>query len=115
MVCWSLRLLLAHRRYKIYQNFLSKNEISYGFLFRKKKQNGFLEPLEGDWVFIDWADGLPKTGEVSFEQMLLARSLEAMAVSAEIAGKTEDQKQYQKLGTDLKTKLFDVFWDKKKT
>ena len=45
--------------------------------------------------------------------MLLARSLEAMAVSAKIAGENEDQKQYQKLSEDLKTKLFDVFWDKK--
>lgn len=83
------------------------------FCLERRNKNGFLEPLEGDWVFIDWADGLPKTGEVSFEQILLARSLEAMAVSAEIAGKNEDQKQYQKLAADLKTSLFDVFWDKK--
>lgn len=83
------------------------------FCLERRNKNGFLEPLEGDWVFIDWADGLPKTGEVSFEQMLLARSLEAMAVSAKIAGESEDQKQYEKLAADLKTKLFDVFWDKK--
>ena len=56
----------------------------------RRNKHGFLEPLPGDWVFIDWADGLPKTGEVSFEQMLLARSLEAMAVSAEIAGEKAD-------------------------
>ncbi|MFV0564740.1 MAG: alpha-L-rhamnosidase C-terminal domain-containing protein [Flavobacteriaceae bacterium] len=77
----------------------------------RRNQNGFLEPLEGDWVFIDWADGLPKTGEVSFEQMLLVRSLEAMTVSAKIAGKVEDEKHYQALATHLKTKLFEVFWD----
>ncbi|WP_370479467.1 alpha-L-rhamnosidase-related protein [Tamlana flava] len=77
----------------------------------RRNQNGFLEPLEGDWVFIDWADGLPKAGEVSFEQMLLLRSLEAMTVSAEIAGEDEDQNKYRKLADDLKLKLFDVFWD----
>lgn len=77
----------------------------------RRNENGFLEPLEGDWVFIDWADGLPKTGEVSFEQMLLAKSLEAMAVSAKIAEETEDEKGYQQLAADLKAKLFDVFWD----
>ncbi|WP_435132756.1 alpha-rhamnosidase [Formosa sp. A9] len=77
----------------------------------RRNKNGFLEPLEGDWVFIDWADGLPKTGEVSFEQMLLVRSLEAMAVSAEIAGESEDYKAYKNLAEDLKTKLFDIFWD----
>lgn len=83
------------------------------FCLNRRNKSGFLEPLEGDWVFIDWANGLPKTGEVSFEQMLLARSLEAMAVSAKIAGENEDQKVYQKLAEDLKTRLFDVFWDKK--
>jgi alpha-L-rhamnosidase len=82
------------------------------FCLGRRNKNGFLEPLEGDWVFIDWADGLAKTGEVSFEQMLLVRSLEAIAVSADIAGENEDQKQYQKLADDLKEKLFDVFWDK---
>lgn len=81
------------------------------FCLGRRNEEGFLEPLEGDWVFIDWADGLPKKGEVSFEQMLLARSLEAMAVSAKIAGESGDEKQYQKLADDLKDKLFDVFWD----
>ncbi|WP_433812219.1 alpha-rhamnosidase [Flavobacterium johnsoniae] len=98
---------------KFIKTFYPRMKSLMDFCLERRNKNGFLEPLEGDWVFIDWADGLPKTGEVSFEQMLLARSLEAMAVSAEIAGKTEDQKQYQKLGDDLKTKLFDVFWDKK--
>ncbi len=83
------------------------------FCLGRRNKNGFLEPLEGDWVFIDWADGLPKKGEVSFEQMLLARSLEAMAFSAEIAGENEDQKRYQELATHLKDQLFKTFWDEK--
>ncbi|MFV0606480.1 MAG: amylo-alpha-1,6-glucosidase, partial [Niabella sp.] len=74
-------------------------------------EEGFLAPLEGDWVFIDWADGLPKTGEVSFEQMLLVKSLEAMSVGAEIAGEREDKNKYLQLAADLKSKLFEVFWD----
>ncbi|HET8829855.1 MAG TPA: alpha-rhamnosidase [Pelobium sp.] len=98
---------------KFIKTFYPRMKSLMEFCLERRNKNGFLEPLEGDWVFIDWANGLPKTGEVSFEQMLLARSLEAMAVSAEIAGKNEDQKQYQKLAEDLKTKLFDVFWDKK--
>ncbi|MFC5682219.1 family 78 glycoside hydrolase catalytic domain [Flavobacterium sp. MAHUQ-51] len=97
---------------KFIQTFYPRMKSLMEFCLKRRNTNGFLEPLEGDWVFIDWADGLPKTGEVSFEQMLLARSLEAMAVSAEIAGEKEDQTQYQKLAADLKTKLFDVFWDK---
>lgn len=98
---------------KFIKTFYPRMKSLMDFCLKRRNTNGFLEPLEGDWVFIDWANGLPKTGEVSFEQMLLARSLEAMAVSAKIAGETEDQKEYQKLASDLKTKLFDVFWDKK--
>lgn len=98
---------------KFIKTFYPRMKSLMDFCLKRRNKNGFLEPLEGDWVFIDWANGLPKTGEVSFEQMLLARSLEAMAVSAKIAGENEDQKQYEKLADDLKTKLFDVFWDKK--
>ncbi|MFD2163850.1 alpha-L-rhamnosidase C-terminal domain-containing protein [Paradesertivirga mongoliensis] len=98
---------------KFIKTFYPRMKSLMDFCLGRRNKNGFLEPLEGDWVFIDWANGLPKTGEVSFEQMLLARSLEAMAVSAEIAGEKDDQKEYQKLASDLKTKLFDVFWDKK--
>jgi hypothetical protein len=47
--------------------------------------------------------------------MLLVRSLEAIAVSAEIAGELEDHEQYQKLAYDLKGKLFDAFWDKEES
>tara|TARA_R110002050_G_scaffold53118_3_gene120887 strand:- start:16216 stop:18345 length:2130 start_codon:yes stop_codon:yes gene_type:complete len=96
---------------KFIETFYPRMKSLMEFCLGRRNENGFLEPLEGDWVFIDWADGLPKTGEVSFEQMLLVRSLEAMAVSAEIAGENEDQKEYQKLADDLKEKLFDVFWD----
>ena len=98
---------------KFIKTFYPRMKSLMEFCLERRNKNGFLEPLEGDWVFIDWAKGLPKTGEVSFEQMLLVRSLEAMVVSAKIAGKNEDQKQYQKLAEDLKTKVFDVFWDKK--
>ena len=93
------------------QTFYPRMKSLMDFCLQRRNKNGFLEPLEGDWVFIDWANGLPKTGEVSFEQMLLARSLEAMAVSAGIAGKEDDQKTYLKLAEDLKAQLFDVFWD----
>ncbi|WP_220699419.1 alpha-L-rhamnosidase-related protein [Pelobium manganitolerans] len=98
---------------KFIKTFYPRMKSLMEFCLERRNKSGFLEPLEGDWVFIDWANGLPKTGEVSFEQMLLARSLEAMSVSAGIAGKNDDQKYYQNLAEDLKTRLFDVFWDKK--
>lgn len=82
------------------------------FCLERRNKNGFLEPLKAIGFY--WLGRrITKNRRVSFEQNALARSLEAMAVSAEIAGEKDDQKQYEKLAVDLKTKLFDVFWDKK--
>jgi alpha-L-rhamnosidase len=100
---------------KFIETFYPRMKTLMDFCLGRRNENGFLEPVEGDWVFIDWANGLPKTGEVSFEQMLLVRSLEAIAVSAKIARELEDHEQYQKLASDLKSKLFDAFWDKEES
>lgn len=96
---------------KFIKTFYPRMKTLMEYCLGRRNQNGFLEPLEGDWVFIDWADGLPKTGEVSFEQMLLVRSLEAMEVCAKINEEAEDEAFYQELASNLKSKLFDVFWD----
>jgi hypothetical protein len=65
-------------------------------------------------VFIDWAEGLSKKGEVSFEQLLFARSLEAMAISAKIAGDAAGAEKYQQLASELKSKLFSIYWNEGK-
>lgn len=84
------------------------------FCLSRRNENGMMEGLPGDWIFIDWADGLSKQGEVSFEQLLLCRSLETMALSAEIAGDPEGAAKYRQLAGELKAKLFDVFWSDEK-
>ncbi|AGA77946.1 family 78 glycoside hydrolase catalytic domain [Echinicola vietnamensis] len=92
------------------KNFYPRMVSMMDFCLGRRNEHGMMEGLPGDWIFIDWADGLSKQGEVSFEQMLLARSLEAMAVSAEIAGDHEGHATYQKLADEMKEKLFEVFW-----
>ncbi|WP_114748498.1 alpha-L-rhamnosidase-related protein [Pleomorphovibrio marinus] len=80
------------------------------FCLERRNENGMMEGLPGDWVFIDWADGLKKEGEVSFQQLLLARSLEAMALSAGIVGDRDGEANYTAMAEQLREKLFDVFW-----
>ncbi len=84
------------------------------FCLNRRNEEGMVQGLTGDWVFIDWADGLSKQGEVSFEQLLFARSLEAMAISAEIAGDEKGAEKYARLAEELKEKLFNVFWSDEK-
>ena len=57
------------------------------FVLARRNRNGLVEGLPGDWVFIDWPpQEMPKDGELSAEQLLFARSLEAMALCARLVG-----------------------------
>src|SRR5699024_8751858 len=84
------------------------------FVLGRRDKTGLLEGLPGDWVFIDWAKNLSKKGALSFEQLLFTRSLETMAISAKIAGKEKDADRYKQLANQLKSKLFDIYWNKNK-
>lgn len=84
------------------------------FVLSRRNKDGLLEGLSGDWIFIDWADGLSKQGEVSFEQLLLARSLEAMSISAAVAADQPGADKYRQLATELKAKLFSLYWSSSK-
>jgi hypothetical protein len=77
----------------------------------RRNKDGLMEGLAGDWVFIDWADGLSKQGEVSFEQLLLCRSLESMALCAKLVDDQPGAQRYQQLATDLKAKIFATYWN----
>src|SRR5690606_9539490 len=70
------------------------------FCLNRRNKDGLMEGLAGDWVFIDWAEGLSKQGEVSFEQLLLCRSLETMALCADLLNIPEDQSFYAKEASD---------------
>jgi len=80
----------------------------------RRNKNGLMEGMPGDWIFIDWADGLRKDGELSFEQLLLCRSLETMAICAGIANDSKTGSEYSKLSAALRKKLFDYYWNENK-
>ena len=80
----------------------------------RRDKNGLMQGLPGDWIFIDWANGLRKDGELSFEQLLLCRSLETMTLCAGIANDQGGAVKYQELAKDLKKKLFSLYWNESK-
>lgn len=80
------------------------------FCLSRRNAAGFIEGLKGDWVFIDWAD-MDKTGAVSFEQILFAKSMEAMAACAAIANDDSTSKEYKKIAVALKQKINTTFWN----
>lgn len=73
--------------------------------------DGLVTGRSGDWVFVDWADGpMSKKGELSFEQVLFARSLEVTSLCASMAGDDEYADSAGRKAEYVRSKLAD-FWD----
>lgn len=81
------------------------------FCLSRLDENGFAVKVDDDWIFIDWAD-IDKTGAVCAEQMLFARSLEAMAECSRVIG--VDGKRYSEHASELKNKINQFFWCEEK-
>lgn len=85
------------------------------YVLGRTNKNGMVEGLTGDWVFVDWADGyLDKKGELSFEQVLFCKSLETMALCANLVGDGESKQKYEALASSLRKQLEPAFWNDKK-
>ncbi len=85
------------------------------YVLGRTNADGMVEGMEGDWVFVDWADGyLDKRGELAIEQVLFCRSLETMARCAELTGEEADRTKYGALADALRAKLLPAFWDEER-
>ena len=96
------------------RQFYPRMQTLMGYCLSRRNKNGLLEGLPGDWLFIDWAAGLSKKGELSFEQLLFCRSLESMALCAGIAGDEKSKNEYSRLAAALKKKIFSLYWSPSK-
>ena len=84
------------------------------YCLSRRDADGMMQGMAGDWVFIDWADfPMSKAGQVSFEQVLFSRSLETMALCANLLNDKKNADNYTKLATELKAKLLPSFWSEK--
>jgi len=99
---------------KFVQDIYPRMQSLMTYIDGRKNKDGLLEWMPGDWIFIDWADKLSKDGEVSFEQLLYARSLETMALCAKLANDTEGAAKYDQQAKELKAKIFDLYWNQNK-
>jgi len=91
-----------------------KMESLMDFILERTNERGLVEGLKGDWIYIDWFDhDVDVAGEVSFEQIVYCKSLETMAMCADILGVETEAKKYKKLAEGVRSKLGD-FWDDEK-
>ena len=79
------------------------------FCMSRLNKDGIAEGVRGDWVFIDWAP-IDKTGELSFEQLLFIRSLEAFSVCASLVNDETSKNKYEKLYEQKRAQFDEIFW-----
>lgn len=73
---------------------------------------GLVEGKKGDWVFVDWPPRkMPKSGELSFQQMVYLRSLQAMSLCADVVGDKVASRRYSDNAQRIQSQLVPLFWD----
>jgi len=106
-------LYTADRHFVVQIYPLMKSLMQY--VLGRTDENGMVCGREGDWVFVDWADGpMSKRGALAFEQILFCKSLETMALCADIASDEEGAAEYRNLEHSLHEKLMPMFWDEQR-
>ena len=71
--------------------------------------DGMAEGQPDDWIFVDWVDfPMHKRGTLCFEQILLMKAMETMAVCAQLLG--IDKNDYHMKSEALCEKIKQTFW-----
>lgn len=79
------------------------------FCISRTDENGLVVGRENDWIFVDWSRHLDKEGPICFEQMLFARSLEAISRIGALLG--EDASAYAERAAKLNAQIEQLYWD----
>ena len=88
-----------------------KMESLLRYCMEQTDEQGFIYGREGDWIYIDWAE-LDKEGTLCAEQLLLARSYEAVASVRRLLGL--DAEEFIGRKEALLNNIRQFFWDKEK-
>ncbi len=83
------------------------------YVGRRTDNKNMVEGLDGDWVFVDWADfPMDKKGALAFEQILYCKSQQVMRDCAHLLGLTQDEKYYARRSEQLYKDIMFAFWRK---
>ena len=71
--------------------------------------DGMAEGQADDWIFVDWVDfPMHKRGTLCFEQILLMKAMETMALCAKLLG--INKSDYRVKSEELRNKIRQTFW-----
>ena len=72
--------------------------------------DGMAEGQSDDWIFVDWVDfPMHKRGTLCFEQILLMKAMETMALCAKLLG--INKSDYRVKSEELRNKIKQTFWN----
>ena len=72
-------------------------------------QDGMAEGQSDDWIFVDWVDfPMHKRGVLCFEQILLMKAMETMALCSKLLG--INKSSYRVKAEELRNKIKQTFW-----
>jgi alpha-L-rhamnosidase len=80
------------------------------FCDTRLNQNNFFQGKENDWLYLDWSS-MDMAGELSTDQVLYAKTLEAMATCARLMQDTTAAVHYVERAEDLKKRTVEAFWN----
>ena len=80
----------------------------FSFCLGRTNANGFMQKVNGEWVFVDWAD-FPNDGELCAEQMLLYRAMKAVADMERLLGSEKGAARARE-AEKLREKIEAAFW-----
>ena len=78
------------------------------YALSRTNADGMAEGQPDDWIFVDWVDfPMHKRGTLCFEQILLMKAMETMAVCAKLLG---IKSNYRVKSEELRNKIKQTFW-----
>ena len=82
------------------------------YVLSRTNSEGMAEGQPDDWIFVDWVDfPMHKRGTLCFEQILLMKAMETMAVCAKLLG--INKSDYRVKSEELRNKVRQTFWSYK--
>ena len=79
------------------------------YVEKRLNADGMAEGQADDWIFVDWVDfPMHKRGTLCFEQILLCKALETMALCAKLLG--INKSDYRVKAEQLRNKVRQTFW-----
>ena len=81
------------------------------FCISRTNERGFMQKVDNEWVFIDWAD-FPNDGELCAEQILFCEAMKTVANMELLLGIKQGQERMF-AARKLRNKIEEVFWSEK--